>query len=308
MIVARRGLRRAGAAVCSALVIAATAAALGGRGGARAAPAPPDSGGHSDARAPTAATRLARAAGSAAPQLAASPDPPWPDARQLLLTETGNRVLAYPPLPTAGGDGAASRGPLPVVMMLHGMCGEAQLACDFWSDAGRERSWLVCPAGNARCGEHDDWKGTGEEKAGALDEAMEAVDRAYGPAAVTHAEGDILIGFSRGAFVARDVAYARPGRFRALVLLGASMTPDAARLKASGIRRIVMGAGEHDGARPTMQRAARALDAAGIPTRYVSLGRIPHALPNDLEDILRDALAWIREDAQAKPGAPGGNG
>jgi pimeloyl-ACP methyl ester carboxylesterase len=180
--------------------------------------------------------------------------------------------------------------------MLHGMCGEARRACDFWSDAGREGSWLVCPAGNARCGERDDWKGTGEEKAGVLDQAMEAVDRAYGAAAVTHAGGDILIGFSRGAFVARDVAYARPGRFRALVLLGASMTPDAARLKASGIRRIVMGAGEYDGARLTMQRAARALDAAGIPTRYESLGRIPHALPNDLEDILRDALAWIRED------------
>jgi predicted esterase len=157
----------------------------------------------------------------------------------------------------------------------------------------------VCPAGNARCGAYDDWKGTGEEKAVVIDEAIAAVDRAFGPSLVTHDGGDVLIGFSRGAFVARDVAYARRGRFRGLVLLGASMTPDAARLKAAGVRRVVMAAGDYDGARPTMQRAARALDEAGLPTRYVSLGRIGHQLPHDLGDILRGAIAWIREAGPA---------
>lgn len=281
-IEAPRGLRRVLAVVCSALAIATIAAALSGPGAsARAAPSP---------RPPAAPA--AAAAITPAPTASGSPAAPLPESRRLLHTSAGNRVFAYPPLAAR-----APAAPYPVVLMLHGMCSDPALTCDFWSDAGREGSWLVCPAGNSRCGDYDDWKGTAEEKATSLDQALEAVDRAFGAGAVTHAEGDVLIGFSRGAFVARDVAYARPGRFRGLVLLGASMMPDAARLEASGIRRVVMGAGDHDGARPMMQRAARALDAAGIPARYVSLGRIPHALPDDLGDILRRELAWIREGA-----------
>jgi predicted esterase len=308
-IEARRGLRRALAVVCSSLAITAVAAAVAGRDeAALAEPAPPRSGGEASAPHPAAVAPASPARPPAEPAPA-----PWPASRQLLTTEAGNRVFAYPPLPAAAGGpeatGAApARGPMPVVMMLHGMCGDARFACDFWSDAGREGSWLICPGGNARCGEYDDWKGTGEDKAAALDQAIEAVDRAYGAGAVTHAAGDILIGFSRGAFVARDVAYARPGRFRALVLLGASLSPDAARLKASGIQKIVMAAGEYDGARPTMQRAARALDAAGIPTRYVSLGRIPHALPDNLGEILRVELAWIRERAPERAAVAPGDG
>jgi predicted esterase len=123
-----------------------------------------------------------------------------------------------------------------------------------------------------------DWSGSGEVKAAALDESLAVTDKAYG-AFIDHSQGDILVGYSRGAFVARDVVYARPGRFRGLILLGALMRPDAARLKASGIRRVVFAAGEWDMARPAMQRSAAALTGAGLPSRYVSLGQIGHALP-----------------------------
>lgn len=50
-----------------------------------------------------------------------------------------------------------------------------------------------------------------------------------------------------------------------------------------------------------MQRAARALSAAGLPARYMSLGPIYHQLPSNLAEILREALAWIDEDT------PGGS-
>jgi predicted esterase len=180
--------------------------------------------------------------------------------------------------------------------MLHGMCGDPLSVCEYWSRAGREGSFLVCPGGNVACGRGGarDWSGSGEVKAAALDESLAVVDKAYG-SFIDHSRGDILIGYSRGAFVARDVAYARPGRFRGLILLGALMRPDAVRLKASGIRRVVFAAGEWDMARPAMQRSAAALTGAGLPSRYVSLGKIGHALPDNLEAILRDALRWIRE-------------
>lgn len=292
-----RCVRRAWVLICAACAILTIAIALMARG--RSARAETAASAPAIQPAPGAAISSTNASPPAAPadhdaSRSSPAAPPLPTARTLLHTATGGRVFAYPPLPSS----AAPAAPAPVVMMLHGMCGDPRLACDFWSDAGREGSWLVCPAGNARCGDWDDWKGTPAEKAASLDQALEALDRAY-PTAVVHAGRDVLIGFSRGAFVARDVAYERPGRYRALILIGASMTPDAARLKASGVRRVVMAAGDYDGARPTMQRAARALDAAGLPTRYVSLGPIPHTLPANLADHLRAALAWIREDTPA---------
>ncbi|HZO16832.1 MAG TPA: hypothetical protein VFB62_26325 [Polyangiaceae bacterium] len=191
-------------------------------------------------------------------------------------------AYVYPPL---------TRAPAPLVVMLHGMCGDGRGVCEFWNRAGRQASWLVCPNGNAACGGYSDWRGDGETKARYLDGVLAALDERH---LVTNHDG-ILAGFSRGAFVARDVAYARPGRFRGLVLLGAALVPDPQRLKRSGILRVVLGAGDLDGARPTMQRAARVLEQGGIEARYVSLGRIPHALPYDLERIMRDALEWIRD-------------
>jgi dipeptidyl aminopeptidase/acylaminoacyl peptidase len=40
-----------------------------------------------------------------------------------------------------------------------------------------------------------------------------------------------------------------------------------------------------------------ALDAAGIPAKFVSLGKIGHWLPDDVEAILREAIAWVEAPA-----------
>lgn len=153
---------------------------------------------------------------------------------------------------------------------------------------------MVCPTGNGRCGQWADWAGSGETKARHLDQVLAELEEHYRPHLAEPGQ-DILIGFSRGSFVARDVAYARPGRYRGLIFIGAAFTPDADRLKASGIRRVVFAAGQYDCARPTMQLAAARMNAAGLPSRYVNLGPIYHQLPADLETILRAELAWIRQ-------------
>jgi predicted esterase len=290
---ARRFARRAAALVCAVITIVLLPIGVLRNGRAQAEGTPVL------ARAALALDASRRVNGAERPPAlkaaeSSAPKPhlvaPAPANRETRRTASGNEVIVYPPLLSSG---VADQGS-PVVMMLHGMCGDPLSICDFWSRAGREGSWLVCPGGNVTCGDARDWAGSGEVKAASIDESFAALVKAYGRA-VARARGDILIGFSRGAFVARDVAYARPGRFRGLILLGAVIQPDPARLKASGVRRVVMAAGEHDMARPTMRRSAAAMSAAGLPSRYVSLGRIGHALPDNLEVILRDALRWIRE-------------
>jgi predicted esterase len=223
----------------------------------------------------------ARSAAVARPEVSA-----LPRDRQTIATEGGAPVHVFPPL-----DRSIPRAPL--VVMLHGMCSDPLATCDFWSPAGREGSWLVCPAGNGACGGRPDWSGSGEEKARAIDAGIDAVTERWG-SHVDHGAGDVLIGFSRGAFVARDVVYARPGRYRGLILVGAAMVPDAERFKSAGIRRVVLASGDYDGARPMMQKAARTLGASGLDARYVSLGPIGHALPKDFETVIRNALRWIR--------------
>jgi predicted esterase len=212
-------------------------------------------------------------------------------------------VHAYAPLSSiwslaAGALGAPTAAP--VIMMLHGMCSEPLPTCDYWSEGARAHGWLVCPAGNGRCGQRPDWHGDGEEKARHLDAALDALRARHG--AEVSVGNDILIGFSRGAFVARDVAYARPGRFRGLVLIGAALEPDPARLRASSIRRVVLASGDHDGARPVMIRAVAKLQQGGVEARFVSTGPIWHQLPADLATIVDDAIRWIEQAPDAPDG------
>jgi hypothetical protein len=64
---------------------------------------------------------------------------------------------------------------------------------------------------------------------------------------------------------------------------------------------VVLGAGDFDGARPTMIKAAAVLTRAGLPARFVSLGPIYHALPSDLDRILGEALEWVRAAPASAP-------
>jgi predicted esterase len=224
------------------------------------------------------------------PVAAAVPLPPSrPEARQTLVAEGGHVVEVYPPLDAVP---AAT----PLVVFLHATCMQPVDICDFWSNGGRAGSWLVCPAGPSTCFGAPDWSGTPKVKAAALGHALAAVDTAYAPW-VDHERGDVLIGYSRGAYAARDILYEGPGRFRGLILLSAYVKPDPARLKTAGIRRALLATGDLDESGPTMRRAAKTLDAAGIPAKFVSLGKIGHWLPDDVEVILRDAIAWVEGPA-----------
>lgn len=176
----------------------------------------------------------------------------------------------------------------PVLTMLHGMGMSPAGTCARVAGVRALGFELFCPAGNVDYGDGTaDWAGEGEQKARHIDGALAAA--VIEPSAEG---GDVLMGFSRGAFVARDVAYARKDRWRGLVLIGAALTPDAELLRANGIRRVVLASGDFDGAKKTMVAARSKLCAAGMPTRFVSLGPVWHALPPDSITRMKEALTW----------------
>jgi predicted esterase len=238
-------------------------------------------------RAPVDATSPAPALCVEEPPPTVAATPSFPRARTQIAVPEQNPLEIYPP--------RGSSRPSPLTLALHGKDMDPLDMCERWSAEGRERSWLLCPAGNTPGAETFDWGGTSDERLDALDAQLEAVDAVYG-SLVDHAAGDVLVGFSRGSFLARDLAYARPGRFTGMVLMGAAVKLDADRLRAAGVRRVVLAAGDKDEARPSMEHTAARLSANRIDARFISLGPFYHVLPEKLGPVMRDALAWVRAD------------
>ena len=217
------------------------------------------------------------------------PTLPRPAQRVAIADDRGRSIEIYPPI--------EARPSAPLVVFLHATCMDPRPVCDLVGKSGRDGTFLVCPSGNDTCFGAPDWHGTGEVKSAFLTSALDKVEQRFGKYV---AHDDTLIGWSRGAFAARDILYADVAagaapRFTSLVLIAADVTPDADKLRKAGIRRVFLTAGDQDGSRGTMKRAADKLVAAGIPARFASLGPIGHWLPDDLDARLAPGIAWARE-------------
>jgi len=231
---------------------------------------------------------------------AALPTPPAPPAEPAPLRPTepftlddalGRPVEVYPPLAASLEPTAAA----PLVVFLHATCMQPGWVCDAFGSAGRDGAWLVCPSGNSTCAGEPDWHGPPKVKAAFLAQAIELAEAAV-PTFVASRAG-VLVGWSRGAFAARDVLQTRalPGRFRGLVLVAAAVGLDLGLLRELGIRRLVMAAGDWDGARAGMVATVAAAKTAGLEARWVSLGKIGHTWPRDFEARMREPIAWALE-------------
>jgi predicted esterase len=228
-----------------------------------------------------------------APDAPSLPPPPPllppPTQRVTIADDLRRSIEVYPPV--------EPRPSAPLVVFLHATCMDPRPVCDLVGKSAREGTFLVCPSGPSTCFGAPDWHGTGEVKSAFLTSALDKVEQRLGKYV---AHDDTLIGWSRGAFAARDILYADVAagaapRFTSLVLIAADVTPDPDKLRKAGIRRVYFTAGDQDGSRGTMKRAADKLAAAGIPARYASLGPIGHWLPDDLDARLAPGIAWARE-------------
>jgi predicted esterase len=175
---------------------------------------------------------------------------------------------------------------------LHGIHGRAENGCPWLRDGASQVGWLVCPDANEHLANDTfSWSGTVAEQHDVVARAERA---AQAQGADAEAAG-VLIGFSQGAYVALDLVRARLGHHRGLVLIGADVAPSAATLQAAGVDRIVLAAGDLDGASAPMRRAAERLRHEGMDVRFVPLGPVGHsyqASDDGPKEALRDAIAW----------------
>ena len=281
----RRRLWRVGAGVCSLAGVMTLIASSG------------------TVRVASAKSAAARAVVTEAPTKrapAAKPEaPPLPTGPVVLTDDRGTaNVLAYPARRAA----PAPRAP---VVMLHGMCDEPEWECPHFASSTTDRGFLVCPRANLRCdGGGSIWSGDARFKA-SIEASIARVAAEY-PAHVDAGASRTLIGFSLGAIRAVELANSGEGRWRSVIAIGAKVHPSAGQLRRAGVERMVLAAGDHDMMKWHMVGEAKRLARAGFPVAFMSMGKIGHTFPRDIEARMKRALAWADgDDAAFVPSAPG---
>jgi predicted esterase len=228
------------------------------------------------------------------------------------LTLDAGRPVYYA-MPTMHTMPRAADAPLRLVGHLHGMCGPPSYACGKWIGAGTDVGIMVCPTGNARCGESPysppSWEAPSwPELVAIMDKDLEAAVAkvaAKRPGSIRK-EGAILTGYSRGAFAAPVIARRHPGRWRYLVLIEANAPLSVEGLRSSGVRSVALVAGEQGTEIAGMRKTQEDLARAGFPAQLFVMRRTGHLYSDDMELVMHDALAYVlaHEDAALDAGAP----
>jgi predicted esterase len=220
------------------------------------------------------------------PHAAGLPErPEWVEAEN-----AAGKAFVYPPQPLQP---AVAR---PVTVLLHGMCGEPQSACGPFVDVATSRGWLVCPKAEDACGGGTSWRLYGHDDAKLVEASVQAIDGEH-HGAVDLAAPRVLVGFSLGGIAAVQIAQAGTGNYAGLVVIASQVHPDVAQLKKAGIKRVVLAAGDLDMTSAPLRKDARRLEAHGVPTRFVSLGRFGHGYPADMQERMREPMRWVAGDS-----------
>ena len=223
-----------------------------------------------------------------APARPRDPPPPRLPAGPVSLEDPD--VMVYPP--------TRADAPRPVAVMLHGMCDEPEYECPSFAGSTTDAGWLVCPRANLRCnGGGSIWSGDARFSK-SIEASVERVESEWSDAVDAKA-GRTLIGFSLGAIRGMDLAHAGDGKYQHVILIGAKIYPNADKLRRAGVQRIVLVAGDNDMMKWHMAGQAKQLVRAGFPAAFMSLGKIGHAFPRDMNARMRRAVAWARGDDRA---------
>lgn len=187
----------------------------------------------------------------------------------------------------------------PVIVYLHGRGGNPAADCQRWSPIVRRLGWLLCPSGpEDRGGGARGWNNTWYSGQPIVERALGALRQRYGRR--VQLQGNTLIGFSEGAYVAMNLGVRAPRVFNRWLILAADADywggagVLALKENRKSIKRVYLVTGEQDGVFESTQQVRAWLERERIATR-VSL---PHDLGHELAlgtkpAMYRAALEWL---------------
>jgi predicted esterase len=187
----------------------------------------------------------------------------------------------------------------PVLLYIHGRGGNALEDCRKWARVARRFGWIVCPEGPSS-GDSGGrtWNNDPDTAKRIIDATVSALRARF--KGRVRGRGNILIGFSEGAFIAQQVGVRDPVHWNRWLILAANdryWSGDAPQLleqNRSKIRRVYLFTGENDQVAENTKRAGDMLKTARIPVRVRIVPGLGHEVPEDrMVTNYRRPLRWL---------------
>jgi predicted esterase len=187
----------------------------------------------------------------------------------------------------------------PIILYLHGRGGNPLEDCRKWARAARPLGWVVCPQGP---GQTDSggrtWNSDVETAKRIIHATVVALQDKY-PGRV-RSRGDILVGFSEGAFIAQQVGASDPMHWNRWLILAANdqywlgSSQQLLEQNHTRIRRVFLMTGEEDQVAENTKRAGEMLKDAHIRVRVKIEPGLGHEVPADrMITNYRRPLRWL---------------
>ena len=191
-----------------------------------------------------------------------------------------------------------AKGSRPILMYLHGRGGNPQEDCRKWAKVGTQFGWVVCPAGPASENGGRSWSNGAGDAEKTIDSTIQALRAKY-KGRVTR-RGNVLIGFSEGAFVAMQVGLKDQTTWTKWLILGASDqywggdVTDALDEQKRHVRRVYLLTGENDGVAQNTVKVGDTLKKNKVPVKVRLVPGMGHEIPGDrMVSTYRRPLAWL---------------
>lgn len=207
--------------------------------------------------------------------------------------------LAIPGQPDAYYFKPRAKGSKPILMYLHGRGGNPAEDCRKWARVASQFGWVVCPAGPGENGNGGRTWSTGAGDAQrVIDGTVKALREKY--KGKVQRRGNILIGFSEGAFIAMQVGLKDQRTWTKWLILGASEqywggeADEALDAEKRKVRRVYLLTGENDGVAQNTVKVGDALKKKKVPVKVKLVPGMGHEVPSDrMVSTYRRPLAWL---------------
>ncbi|MBI5538159.1 MAG: hypothetical protein HY898_35885 [Deltaproteobacteria bacterium] len=186
-----------------------------------------------------------------------------------------------------------------VVVWMHGRGGNPHDDCVKWSHVATEFGWLLCPSGQEDYGNgarawNNDWPGAQR----VIDASMEAL-RKKQPTIQRY--GNILIGFSEGAYAAQNIGVREPRVFNRWLILASAARYwggeglEVLKSNRGNIKRVYLLTGALDA--PVLQESREAYEILKKNKVHVRL-RIVHDMGHEvpasrMRELYHQPLTWL---------------
>jgi predicted esterase len=192
-----------------------------------------------------------------------------------------------------------AKGMKPVLMYLHGRGGNPMEDCRKWAKVGTQFGWVVCPQGpEDRGGGARSWLNAVEPGKEIIDATLQALRDKYNRR--VQLRGNILVGFSEGAFIGMQVGLRDPRTWSRWLILAANdqyWFGDTATLLKENRRkykRIYLLTGESDEVAESTLRVGDMVKEAKIPVKVKIAPGMGHEVPGDrMISTYRRPLLWL---------------